>query len=112
MQKKIMLALFVTFQYFSGCSVFGVYKVDIPQGNTINQKPKASQVLSRHELSASSFPTGQPNFFTDPLNPLRWDYIYNIRLVLMRKSKTQTASCGQDIHFKNSILMQMATLNV
>ena len=40
--QKIMLALFVT-SVLSGCSVFGVYKVDIPQGTPLT-KAQASQV--------------------------------------------------------------------
>lgn len=72
--QKIMLALFVT-SVLSGCSVFGVYKVDIPQGTPLT-KAQASQVQVGMSFQQVRFLLGSPTV-TDPLNPLRWDYIYN-----------------------------------
>ena len=43
--------------------------------NTLNQSTGISST-GRHELSASPFLAGSPTV-TDPLNPQRWDYIYN-----------------------------------
>ena len=71
--QKIMLALFVT-SVLSGCSVFGVYKVDIPQGTPLT-KAQASQVQVGMSFQQVRFLLGSPTV-TDPLNPLRWDYIY------------------------------------
>ena len=70
--QKIMLALFVT-SVLSGCSVFGVYKVDIPQGTPLT-KAQASQVQVGMSFQQVRFLLGSPTV-TDPLNPQRWDYI-------------------------------------
>ena len=72
--QKIMLTLFVT-SLLSGCSVFGVYKVDIPQGTplTLTQASKLQVGMTHQQVR---FLLGSPTI-TDPLNPLRWDYIYN-----------------------------------
>ena len=72
--QKIMLALFVT-SVLSGCSVFGVYKVDIPQGTPLT-KAQASQVQVGMSFQQVRFLLGSPTV-TDPLNPQRWHYIYN-----------------------------------
>ncbi|PIL86984.1 hypothetical protein B4Q10_14670, partial [Acinetobacter baumannii] len=40
--QKLVLTLFVT-SLLAGCSIFGVYKVDIPQGTPLT-KAQASQV--------------------------------------------------------------------
>ena len=72
--KKIMLTLFVT-SLLVGCSTLGVYKVDIPQGTPLTQAQAAKiQVGMSHQQVR--FLLGSPTV-SDPLNPLRWDYIYN-----------------------------------
>ena len=72
--QKIMLTLFVT-SMLAGCSTLGVYKVDIPQGTPLTQAQAAKiQVGMSHQQVR--FLLGSPTV-TDPLNPLRWDYIYN-----------------------------------
>ena len=72
--QKIMLALFVT-SLLGGCSVFGVYKVDIPQGTPLTQA-QASQIQVGMTHQQVRFLLGSPTV-TDPMNPLRWDYLYN-----------------------------------
>lgn len=69
-----MLALFVT-SLLGGCSVFGVYKVDIPQGTPLTQA-QASKIQVGMTYQQVRFLLGSPTV-TDPLNPLRWDYLYN-----------------------------------
>ena len=71
--QKIMLTLFVT-SLLVGCSTLGVYKVDIPQGTPLTQAQAAKiQVGMSHQQVR--FLLGSPTV-ADPMNPLRWDYIY------------------------------------
>ncbi|MEG0132309.1 outer membrane protein assembly factor BamE [Acinetobacter piscicola] len=72
--QKIMLTLFVA-SLLGGCSVFGVYKVDIPQGTPLTQA-QASKIQVGMTYQQVRFLLGSPTV-TDPLNPNRWDYIYN-----------------------------------
>ncbi len=72
--QKIMLTLFVA-SLLGGCSVFGVYKVDIPQGTPLTQA-QASKIQVGMTFQQVRFLLGSPTV-TDPMNPLRWDYIYS-----------------------------------
>ena len=92
--QKIMLALFVT-SLLSGCSVFGVYKVDIPQGTPLT-KAQASQVQVGMSFQQVRFLLGSPTV-TDPLNPLRWDYIYNYIPGTYAKKAKIPAAHGQHL---------------
>lgn len=68
--QKFMLSMFLTF-LVSGC----VYKIDIPQGTPLIQS-QAAQVKIGMTPQQVRFLLGSPTI-SDPLNPLRWDYIYN-----------------------------------
>ncbi len=84
--QKLVLTLLVT-SLLAGCSIFGVYKVDIPQGTPLT-KAQASQVQVGMNFQQVRFLLGSPTV-TDPLNPLRWDYIYNyIRELMLKKQKS------------------------
>ncbi len=72
--QKIMLTLFVT-SLLAGCSTLGVYKVDIPQGTPLTQA-QASKIQVGMSHQQVRFLLGSPTI-TDPMNPLRWDYIYS-----------------------------------
>jgi outer membrane protein assembly factor BamE len=92
--QKIMLTLFVS-SVLAGCSTLGVYKVDIPQGTPLTQAQAAKiQVGMSHQQVR--FLLGSPTV-TDPMNPLRWDYIYNyIPGTNAKKAKIPAAS-GQHL---------------
>lgn len=92
--QKIMLALFVT-SLLSGCSIFGVYKVDIPQGTPLT-KVQAAQVQVGMSFQQVRFLLGSPTV-TDPLNPLRWDYIYNYIPGTYAKKAKIPAAHGQHL---------------
>jgi outer membrane protein assembly factor BamE len=93
--QKIMLTLFVT-SIITGCSTLGVYKVDIPQGTPLTQAQAAKiQVGMSHQQVR--FLLGSPTV-SDPLNPLRWDYIYNYTPGTYAKKAGIPAASGQ--HFK------------
>lgn len=92
--QKIMLTLFVT-SILAGCSTLGVYKVDIPQGTPLTQAQAAKvQVGMSHQQVR--FLLGSPTL-TDPLNPLRWDYIYNYIPGTNAKKAKISAASGQHL---------------
>ena len=92
--QKIMLTLFVS-SVLTGCSTLGVYKVDIPQGTPLTQAQAAKiQVGMSHQQVR--FLLGSPTI-TDPMNPLRWDYIYNYIPGTNAKKAKIPAATGQHL---------------
>lgn len=81
--RKIMLALVATsalsglVSSISGCSVFGVYRIDIPQGTPLTQA-QVSQLRIGMTQQQVRYILGSPSL-TDTLQPNRWDYVYNYR---------------------------------
>ena len=103
--QKIMLTLFVS-SVLAGCSTLGVYKVDIPQGTPLTQAQAAKiQVGMSHQQVR--FLLGSPTL-TDPMNPLRWDYIYNYIPGTNAKKAKISAASGQHlkIYFNNSGIVE------
>ena len=92
--QKIMLTLFVA-SLLGGCSVFGVYKVDIPQGTPLTQA-QASKIQVGMTYQQVRFLLGSPTV-TDPLNPDRWDYIYNYIPGTYAKKAKIPAAHGQHL---------------
>lgn len=92
--QKIMLTLFVA-SLLGGCSVFGVYKVDIPQGTPLTQA-QASKIQVGMTYQQVRFLLGSPTV-TDPMNPLRWDYIYNYIPGTYAKKANIPAAHGQHL---------------
>ena len=92
--QKIMLTLFVA-SLLGGCSVLGVYKVDIPQGTPLTQA-QASKIQVGMTYQQVRFLLGSPTV-TDPMNPTRWDYIYTyIPGTYAKKAKIPAAN-GQHL---------------
>jgi len=92
--QKIMLTLFVT-SLLVGCSTLGVYKVDIPQGTPLTQA-QASKIQVGMSHQQVRFLLGSPTV-SDPLNPLRWDYIYNYTPGTYAKKAKIPAAHGQHL---------------
>ncbi|EJO34945.1 SmpA/OmlA family protein [Acinetobacter radioresistens WC-A-157] len=92
--QKLMLTLVVT-SLLVGCSTLGVYKVDIPQGTQLTQA-QASKVQVGMSHQQVRFLLGSPTV-TDPLNPLRWDYIYNYIPGTYAKKAKIPAAHGQHL---------------
>ncbi|WP_445115095.1 outer membrane protein assembly factor BamE [Acinetobacter sp. WZC-1] len=92
--QKIMLTLFVA-SLLGGCSIFGVYKVDIPQGTPLTQA-QASKIQVGMTYQQVRFLLGSPTV-ADPLNPLRWDYIYNYIPGTYAKKAKIPAAHGQHL---------------
>ncbi|WP_296405482.1 outer membrane protein assembly factor BamE [Psychrobacter sp.] len=59
----------------SACSIFGVYKIDLPQGTPITQK-QAQQIQPGMSKNQVLYLIGSPDV-RDTLAPNRWDYIYD-----------------------------------
>ena len=89
-----MLTLFVA-SLLTGCSTLGVYKVDIPQGTPLTQA-QASKVQIGMSHQQVRFLLGSPTI-SDPLNPLRWDYIYNYIPGTYAKKAKISAAHGQHL---------------
>lgn len=89
-----MLTLFVTL-LLGGCSVFGVYKVDIPQGTPLT-KAQASKIQVGMNYQQVRFLLGSPTI-ADPLNPTRWDYVYNYIPGTYAKKAKIPAAHGQHL---------------
>ena len=92
--QKIMLTLLVT-SLLAGCSTLGVYKVDIPQGTPLTQA-QASKVQVGMSHQQVRFLLGSPTI-ADPMNPLRWDYIYNYIPGAYAKKAKIPAAHGQHL---------------
>ncbi|MEG2357623.1 outer membrane protein assembly factor BamE [Acinetobacter sp.] len=92
--QKIMLTLFVT-SLLVGCSTLGVYKVDIPQGTPLT-KAQASQIQAGMSHQQVRFLLGSPTI-ADPMNPLRWDYIYKYTPGTYAKKAKIPAAHGQHL---------------
>ena len=103
--QKIMLTLFVS-SVLAGCSTLGVYKVDIPQGTPLTQA-QAAQIQVGMSHQQVRFLLGSPTV-TDPMNPLRWDYIYNYIPGTNAKKAKISAASGQHlkIYFNNSGIVE------
>ena len=92
--QKIMLTLLVT-SLLAGCSTLGVYKVDSPQGTPLTQA-QASKVQVGMSHQQVRFLLGSPTI-ADPMNPLRWDYIYNYIPGTYAKKAKIPAAHGQHL---------------
>ena len=103
--QKIMLTLLVT-SLLVGCSTLGVYKVDIPQGTPLTQA-QASKIQVGMSHQQVRFLLGSPTV-SDPLNPLRWDYIYNSTPGTYAKKAKIPAAQGQHlkIYFNQSGIVE------
>ena len=77
MVKLLVIALFSTLIGCSSLSFPGVYRIDIPQGNTVTQ-----DMLDQLKIGMSPqqvrFVMGTP-LVADPFNLNRWDYYYSIQ---------------------------------
>lgn len=74
--RKIMVAGMLSATVaMSGCSLFSVYKIDLPQGTNISQT-QAQKVQVGMNQNQVLYILGSPAI-KDSLEPKRWDYIYD-----------------------------------
>jgi len=72
--QKFLLAVVVA-AILSGCSLLGVYKIDVPQGTPLTQA-QVSQIKLGMTQQQVRYYLGSPAL-TDTLSPDRWDYLYH-----------------------------------
>lgn len=72
--QKILLTVVVT-AILSGCSLLGVYKIDVPQGTPLTQA-QVEQIKIGMTQQQVRYYLGSPSL-TDTLSPNRWDYLYH-----------------------------------
>jgi len=74
--KKLLYPIAITATLsLSACSIFGVYKIDLPQGTPITQT-QAQQIQPGMNKNQVLYLIGSPAL-RDTLAPNRWDYIYD-----------------------------------
>lgn len=74
--KKLVYPIAITATLsMSACSIFGVYKIDLPQGTPISQA-QAQQIQPGMSKNQVLYLIGSPAL-RDTLAPNRWDYIYD-----------------------------------
>lgn len=106
MQKSVFALLLALAT--AGC----VYKVDIPQGTPLVQS-QAAQVKVGMTAQQVRFLLGSPTI-SDPLNPLRWDYIYHYIPGTYAKKAHIAPAKGQhlQVYFDQSgVVTQVVGLN-
>jgi len=70
---KIILVTIINL-WLVGCSV---YKIDVQQGNTLDQE-QIDQIKLGMSHKQVSFVLGSP-MLQDPFHPNRWDYVYSFK---------------------------------
>ncbi len=78
MLRKLIIAMSLGATVtLSGCSLFSVYKIDLPQGTPITQT-QAQTVKVGMNQNQVLYILGSPAI-RDTLEPNRWDYIYDFQ---------------------------------
>ncbi|MDO4897170.1 MAG: outer membrane protein assembly factor BamE [Moraxella sp.] len=94
----------------SGCSVFRVYTIDLPQGTPIT-RTQANQIQVGMTQDQVLYLLGSPAL-RDTLNPNRFDYLYDYKAGTdgkkMKKSDIKNASQYLSIYFENGRVVRIA----
>lgn len=103
--RKILTAgLIFAITLNTGCSLFSVYTIDIPQGTPITQT-KAQNVQIGMTAGEVVYILGTPTL-RDTLSPNRWDYIYDYQAGTIGtrdgKQDINNASQHLSIYFDNA----------
>ena len=78
MLRKVVIALSLGATVtLSGCSLFNVYKIDLPQGTPLTQTQAQTLKLGMSQNQVL-YILGSPAI-RDTLEPNRWDYIYDFQ---------------------------------
>jgi outer membrane protein assembly factor BamE len=76
--RKLVIAISIGATVtLSGCSLFSVYKIDLPQGTPLTQTQAQTLKLGMSQ-SQVLYILGSPAI-RDTLEPNRWDYIYDFQ---------------------------------
>ena len=104
MQSTRCALLFAALVLLGGCSFkmpsFGVYKIDIPQGNIVTQEmvDKLQPGMSKRQVR---FVMGTP-LILDTFEPERWDYLRS-----MEEGKKKRTQQRISLFFENDLLVRM-----
>ena len=77
LRKIIITSMLSATVAMSGCSLFSVYKIDLPQGTSITQA-QAQNLQVGMSQDQVLYILGSPAI-KDTLEPKRWDYIYDFK---------------------------------
>lgn len=93
----------------SGCGIFRVYTIDLPQGTPITQE-KAAQLQVGMTADQVLYLAGSPAV-RDTLNPNRWDYIYDYTAGTdgkrQGKPNVKNASQYMSVYFENGRVVRI-----
>ena len=93
----------------SGCGIFRVYTIDLPQGTPITQE-KAAQLQVGMSADQVLYLAGSPAV-RDTLNPNRWDYIYDYTAGTdgerQGKPNVKNASQYMSVYFENGRVVRI-----
>lgn len=100
---KLAAAMLTATLTLTGCSIFGVYTIDLPQGTPLSQE-QARRVQIGMNPNQVLYLLGSPSM-RDTLSPNRWDYIYDYTAGTdgKRKKKPNVKDASQylSIYFDN-----------
>lgn len=100
--RTILINLFFLTSFLAGLLSAGcsVYKVDVQQGNVIEQEQldKLKVGMKKNQVT---FLMGNP-LLTDPFNANRWDYLYS-----MRPGGGETSRQLVTLYFENDTLIRI-----
>lgn len=109
MKKILATALLASATMLSGCHVFRVYTIDLPQGTPITQE-QAAQIKVGMSADQVLYLAGSPAV-RDSLNPNRWDYIYDYTTGTdgRRKGKANVKDASQymSVYFANGRVVRI-----
>ena len=103
--RKLMIAIGLGATLsLSGCSLFSVYKIDLPQGTPITQT-QAQKLQVGMNQNQVLYLLGSPAI-RDTLEPNRWDYIYDYQAGTEGQRKgiadVKNASQHLKVYFNNN----------
>ncbi len=81
----------------AGCSLFSVYKIDLPQGTPITQA-QAQSISAGMSQGQVAYILGSPAL-RDTLAPNRWDYIYDYKAGTVGKKEGKVNIKNAEQHF-------------
>lgn len=109
MKTNLAIALLASAITLSGCSIFRVYTIDLPQGTPITQETAAKLQVG---MSADQvlYLAGSPAV-RDTLNPNRWDYLYDYTAGTdgkrQGKSNIKNASQYMSVYFEKGRVVRI-----
>lgn len=109
MTTKLASFALISTLFLSGCSVFRVYTIDLPQGTPITAE-QASQVRVGMTADQVIYLLGSPAM-RDTLNPDRFDYLYDYTAGTdgkrAKKKNIKNASQYLSIYFENGRVVRI-----